>query len=106
MLRNYPAYFPQEEKQYTVEIYKRDGRRKAGEVLIKKYDLSVVASQRSADAHVAAIGISEYPATKGYRIELHETWVTRKNLLSGEEFAERYDTPVYCSPSSESYWSN
>ena len=104
MLRNTPAYFPQEEKQFTVEIYKRDGRRKSGESLVKKYDLSAVASQRSADAHVTAIGISQYPAHKGYRIELHETMVTRKNLLSGEEFQERYDTPVYCSPSSESFW--
>ena len=45
-----------------------------------------------------------YPAPK-YRIELHETTVTKKNLMNGKEFTERYDTPYYCSPSSESYWS-
>jgi hypothetical protein len=41
----------------------------------------------------------------GYRYEIHETFVTRKNMMSGVEFQERYDTPYYCSPSSESYWS-
>jgi hypothetical protein len=40
-----------------------------------------------------------------FRIELHETYVTRKNLLNGIEFQERYDTPTYCSPAFESYWS-
>jgi hypothetical protein len=105
MLRNYPAYFPVEEKQYTVEVYKRDGRRKSGESLVKKYDLSVKAPLKSAETHVGAIQIATYPVSKGYRVELHETYVTRKNILSGEEFQERYDTPSFCSPSSESYWS-
>jgi hypothetical protein len=41
----------------------------------------------------------------GYVVEVHETFVTRKNLVGGKEFQERYDTPYYCSPSSESYWS-
>jgi hypothetical protein len=39
------------------------------------------------------------------RYEIHETYVTRTNMMSGKEFKERYDTPYYCSPSSESYWS-
>ena len=34
-----------------------------------------------------------------------ETYVTKTNLMGGKEFTERYDTPIYCSPSSESYWS-
>jgi hypothetical protein len=25
--------------------------------------------------------------------------------MGGAEFQERYDTPYYCSPSSETYWS-
>lgn len=32
--------------------------------------------------------------------------VERTNLMSGEKFMEPEDTPYYCSPSSESYWSN
>jgi hypothetical protein len=26
-------------------------------------------------------------------------------MMGGAEFKERYDTPYYCSPSSETYWS-
>jgi hypothetical protein len=46
-----------------------------------------------------------YPQPK-YRMELHETYVTRRNMMTGAEFQERYDTPYYCSPSSETYWSS
>lgn len=31
--------------------------------------------------------------------------VERRNLMSGNMFLEDLDTPSYCSPSSESYWS-
>jgi len=47
-----------------------------------------------------------YKAADGYRFAIHETYITRVNLMSGLEFQERYDTPSYCSPSSETYWSS
>jgi len=31
--------------------------------------------------------------------------VTRTNLMSGAEFQEDVNTPYFCSPSSETYWS-
>ena len=31
--------------------------------------------------------------------------VTRKNLMSGAEFQEDVNTPYFCSPSSETFWS-
>jgi len=31
--------------------------------------------------------------------------VTRKNLMTGQEFEEDVNTPHFCSPSSESFWS-
>jgi len=31
--------------------------------------------------------------------------VERINLMSGKTFLEDADTPIYCSPASESYWS-
>ena len=31
--------------------------------------------------------------------------VTRRNLMSGKEYQEDVNTPNFCSPSSESYWS-
>jgi len=34
-----------------------------------------------------------------------ERQVYRTNLMSKEQYLEPYNTPSYCSPSSESYWS-
>lgn len=34
-----------------------------------------------------------------------EKRVVKKNLLTGVEFEESVNTPHFCSPSSESYWS-
>jgi hypothetical protein len=83
---------------YTVEIYKTDRRTKAGErlVLKKDYDTDNRSTlEKSVRDHLAP----------NERYEIHETYVTRKSLMGGQEFQERYDTPYYCSPSSETYWS-
>jgi len=86
---------------YTVELYKKDRRIKSGERLDRKVDHS------TADpAAIAEVYAARYPESKGYRFEIHETYVTRKNMMNGAEFRERYDTPYYCSPSSETYWSS
>jgi hypothetical protein len=85
---------------YTVELYKKDARKRSGERLDRKVDHS--SADRSAIQEVYA---KKYPASRGWRFEIHETWVTRKNMMTGREFQERYDTPYYCSPASESYWS-
>lgn len=34
-----------------------------------------------------------------------EAQVKRVNMMSGKEYYESVNTPSYCSPSSESYWS-
>lgn len=34
-----------------------------------------------------------------------EKMVERVNIMSGEKFMESVNTPYYCSPSSETYWS-
>jgi hypothetical protein len=39
--------------------------------------------------------------TKDYKPRM----VTRKNLMSGVEFQEDVNTPLCCSPSSETFWS-
>ena len=85
--------------EYTIEVYKFDKRTKSGDRLIQATD-TVVQSPKSAVAlHWAAV----YPAPT-YRTEVHDTWVTKKNLMTGKEFQERYDTPYYMSMSSETYW--
>jgi hypothetical protein len=85
---------------YTVELYKKDSRTRKGERLDRKVDHST--ADRKAIEEVYA---KKYPASKGYRFEIHETYVKKHNLMGGGEFTERYDTPHFCSPSSESYWS-
>ena len=83
---------------YTVEIYKTDLRKKSGERLIAKNDYATdnrSTLEKSVKDHLG----------KSERYEIHETFVTKTSLMGGKEFQERYDTPYYCSPSSESYWS-
>lgn len=85
---------------YTVEIYKQDKRTRAGERLVHKADHAT--DNLSMLEHSVK---HTWRASQGFRYEIHETYVTKRNLMGGAEFRERYDTPHYCSPSSESYWS-
>ena len=82
--------------EYTVELYKLDKRYKEGKKLVLKEDWEGYTLDQLERL---------YPVRKGYVREIHETYVTRKNLMGGKEFRERYDTPYFCSPSSEAYWS-
>lgn len=83
---------------YTVEVYRRDRRVKTGERLVKKVDHST-----QDRASLEQVYKSTHPGP-GYRFEIHETMVRRRSI-HGDEFTERYDTPHFCSPSSESFWS-
>ena len=88
---------------YTIEIYKKDRRRLEGERLVGKYDYD--RKDRSAVEREVAELYPTYRTVDGYRFNIVETYVTRTNLMGGAEYQERYDTPRYCSPSSEAYWS-
>ena len=81
---------------YTVEVYRIDRRHRAGRVLSSKTDYT--------DVTLAQME-RMYPRRPRYIIEFHETWVARKNLMTGQTVRERYDTPHSCSVASESYWS-
>ena len=85
---------------YTVMVYKKDKRTKKGERLAYKsdYDTDNLSMLEHSVKHT-------WTPSKGYRYEIHETYVIRKNLMSGKEYQERFDTPRFCSPSSETYWS-
>lgn len=85
---------------YTVEVYKKDARTKKGERLYYKEDVD------STDrAHVELLAELKWPAKQGFRCTVHQTMVQRTTIF-GKPFVERYDTPYYCSPSSETYWSS
>lgn len=85
---------------YTLIVYKADKRTKSGErqVHYKDYDTDNLGMFEHTVKHT-------WRASQGYRYEIHKTMVTRTNLMGGAEYEERFDTPRYCSPSSEAYWS-
>ena len=85
-------------KEYTLEIYKTDRRTKEGVRLVEKIDFDPVTKD-----YIESV--AESNRERGFIVNVFETYVTKKNLIGGKEFQERYDTPYYCSPSSESYWS-
>ena len=84
--------------EYTLEIYKTDRRTKEGVRLVEKIDFDPVTKD-----YIESV--AESNRERGLIVNVFETYVTKKNLIGGKEFQERYDTPYYCSPSSESYWS-
>jgi hypothetical protein len=92
---------------YTLEIYKADrrikrdaryGKDKAGLRFVESRDFAPVTADF---IKYAAEGVRQM----GYVVTVHETFVEMVNLQSGKKFQERYDTPYYCSPRSETYWS-
>jgi hypothetical protein len=85
-------------REYTLELYKADKRVKAGKRLVSKEDFAPVTKD-----YIETV--ADRKRKLGFIVEVFETYVTRKNLMAGKEFQERYDTPYFCSPSSESYWS-
>ena len=91
-------------KYYTIEAHKYDRRYKLGSYLFSKQEYGPT-SLGYMQEMLAWLRVNEFPPYK-YRLELIETYVTRTNVMTGEEYQERYDTPYFCSPSSETYWSN
>jgi hypothetical protein len=65
----------------------------------------------AAKAHLSRMGkmgynVNEYDiASHSFFSDNIEKTVIRRNLMTGKEFTESANTPYYCSPSSESYWS-
>ena len=84
--------------EYTLEIYKADRRKLNGRRLV-----TVEAFAPSTKDYISVV--AENKRKLGFIVEVFETYVTRKNAMTGKEYQERYDTPYHCSPSSESFWS-
>ena len=84
--------------EYTLEIYKADRRKLNGRRLVTVEDFAP-----STKDYISLV--AENKRKLGFIVEVFETYVTRKNAMTGKEYQERYDTPYHCSPSSESFWS-
>ena len=85
-------------KEYTLEIYKTDRRTKEGRRLVAKQEFAPVTKD-----YIEIV--AEQKRNLGFEVKIFETWITKTNMMSGKEFKEKYDTPYFCSPASESYWS-
>jgi hypothetical protein len=92
---------------YTIEVYKADKRIKKDERYGKNKKglrfVDVIDFAPSTKDYIDTV-VKRY-IKDGFVALAFETYVIKKNLVGGKEFAERYDTPSFCSPSSESYWS-
>ena len=90
-------------QDYTVRIFKLDGRTKRGERLIS----TTVWPNRDEEGIQRECKEIEgmYPKSKGYRVIYYATMKTVTNLMSGKEIQIDADTPCSCDPSSELYWS-
>ncbi len=93
--------------EYTIELYKADKRIKRDDRYGKnKVGLRFVEVLDYAPSTKDTIDrIAEDFREVGLVATVFETYVTRQVLGTGKEFQERYDTPYYCSPSSETYYS-
>jgi len=92
--------------EYTVEVYKADKRiKKPARFSRDKVGLRFVRIEEFAPVTKGYIKTVAYALEKaGYVAVVNETFVTRKNIMNGKEYQERYDTANFCSPSSESFW--
>jgi len=100
---------------WVAEIRIPDRRHRSGDRLLLAIELNSPTEPRPSDvldclAIARAGGVHARLRLKvsidDIKIKIQPKYVTRKNLMSGKEFLEHYDTPYTCSPSSETYWSN
>lgn len=85
---------------YTAICLQIDNRRKNGH---KSIQIDIEANNEDEALILAKKSIKNQ--NKIIEIKIFQTFVKRINFITKEEFIERFDTPSYCSPSSESYWS-
>ena len=90
-------------QDYTMYVYKRDGRTKTGERL---FSTTVWAGRtlEGMEREMRELARDLYPGTD-WRFEFVPTMKTVKNLMSGKDVQIAHDTPRSCDPSSELYWS-
>jgi hypothetical protein len=86
---------------YTIEFYKKDGRKKEGKRLIST--MTMDAEEYEIEDKVSRIFT---PFGGGLSWEIHETWRQVMNVRTGVWQREHYKIPYSCSVASEAYWSS
>ena len=100
--------------QSTSRILSREGKRYYQQAAYKTMSAAQAALTRMQKKYVQREGVAAgaqgplYTAAIAeaeYYTKNIEKFVTRKNLMSGQEYTESVNTPNYMSPASEAYWS-
>ena len=91
-------------KDWTVAVYKRDRRCKAGERFVAKYPFSGM-EHEAVERELRELTAQLYPAKDGWRFDVQERYMTVTNLMTGKPVQIEADTPWCCNPASETYWS-
>ena len=81
---------------HTIYVYRKDARRRTGYRLEFSQDF---------DSKVKAEHFAQQFTGPGYRCDISKSWHTVTNIMTGAQVQERADTPLCCSVSSETYWS-
>ena len=92
--------------KYTFLYHKKDLRSKDGERTVNEMDFDIEPEFLDQIVEYTNGILKSQKRFNNVRLEVIETFVIRKNYMTGEYFKERYDTSYFCSPSSESFWSN
>ena len=100
--------------QKTTKILSREGKRYYQRAEYKTMSAAQAALTRMQKKWVQREGVAaqaEGPlftaaiAEADYYSKNVEKFVTRKNMMSGQDYKESINTPNYMSPASEAYWS-
>ena len=90
---------------YTLEVFKKDGRTKSGERLFRRYEYRDVSSQWMAE-EVNDLRRTTHRPQDGWRLVWHATTVQVVSLASGRLVEIDYDSVGTAQdPSQERYWS-
>lgn len=92
-------------QNYTLEVFKKDGRTKSGERWVKSYSYENTSAEAMA-AEVRDLRQDLYRAVDGWRLEWHATTVQVVSLASGRPVEIAYaHVGTAQDPSQERYWS-
>jgi hypothetical protein len=90
---------------WTVAVYKRDRRTKAGERFVARYPFSGM-DRAAVERELRELTAQLYREADGWRFDVQERWATVRNLMTGAEVQiPAEDRGGACDPSMERYWS-
>ena len=93
-----------ERQDWTLRVYKKDLRCKAGERQVNEYRYNDWTQAQMAE-EVRDLRNTVYRAELGWRLEFRASWVKVRNIMTGKEVTIAADTQgTVCDPSQERFW--